>query len=1387
MLSQTAKTILEARYFIKDDNGVAKEDPQSFFKRVANNIAEAELLYGDDNEKKKRYAEYSDKFYQLMSSLKFLPNSPTLMNAGTPMQMLSACIGGNVLIYTRNGLKYMRDIQVGDEVLTHTLRFKKVLNVWSNGMKSTIRMSHTGYKSFFDLVCTPDHKILTQTGTWEEAQHVQLAMKPSLWHTDDVKESFMMRDYASPESEIFVECVKNTPELAWVFGMYVACGSICDGSVRFTLRDDTDDYTANIRKLVYYVKKIFGIEPVLRHKYDGFINIIINNETVGCLLAREFGKDEQAMKIPEWMGSCAYEYLNMFTQGVMRNGEITATNALNPTVLYQITLIRRNLPTESQPIHHEEGEIEEVFDMSVEDDHSFVAGDFIVHNCFVLPVEDNMSSIFMTLHDTAQVHRMGGGTGFDFSELRPKDALVGSTKGIASGVVSFMKVYDSATEQVRQGGRRRGANIGILNCSHPEIMDFIKCKDVDGTIQNFNISVAITDEFMSALKNDEYYELKHPKVKETQKVKAKEVWDAIVNQAWKTGDPGLLFIDEVNRHNPIPSQPITATNPSLAKGTRVLTCYGIYEIQDLENKSFTVPTLINNSAPAECLLSGRDKRLYEVTLCGDNRYYATKEHKWVILGEDGEYTKVTTDELRAGHNIPTAKRTALGYGHKGTYDDGFLIGWSYGDGYNSMCAEYIKSDSSDIRVSFRFNKHNNTNGCCKRIIDILYNIIGDNASKRKHTQDDTSHTITISDKKLVDYFYSFGVFHDSNRIPFGIWNVCSESFRKGFMDALLSSSAYDTDNDTLSFATPDEQLANDVSDLLGFYGLRVETVQNLIEGLSPYECVNYPTINWFYVTLSKSAIVQFRDTFKLSSVEKQEKIDSIAKTQSFAYTAHTVVQSVELTDRYEDVWDLRVYDNSHTFYLSHCVTGNCGEIPLFSNSSCNLGSINLSKYFDEDSNIYVKRDELKKDIHTSVRFLDNVIDMNKYPLPQIDAQSKYERKIGLGVMGWADLLTQAEVPYDSNEAVKLAKKIAKFMKDEAVKASEALAEERGAFPAFNDSIFKNGTPRRNSTVLTVAPTGTLSMIADCSGGIEPNFAIAYQKNVLDGKSFIYGNKYFEAKLDELKLDKDTILRKVAETGSVGKITELPEDVRRVFVSSHEIDYEWHIRMQSAWQKYVCNSISKTINLCSTATAEDVAKSYLLAHELKCKGITIYRDGSKAGQVLTSNKQPEPDTTHTPTTNGNGEIKRPKKRHGITMERDTGCGALHCTINETEDHVPFECFITMGKAGGCVSAMIEAIGRVISLGMRYGVPLDKTIKQITGVGCSKPRGMGRGKIFSCVDAVGKMLKDYYEDKEQIQVMTDDTDVRGACPECGAQLEMSEGCVKCSSGCGFSQCG
>ncbi len=798
--------------------------------------------------------------------------------------------------------------------------------------------------------------------------------------------------------------------------------------------------------------------------------------------------------------------------------------------------------------------------------------------CYVLPVGDSMPEIFDSVKAAAIIHQSGGGTGFAFSRLRPKDDIVTSTGGRASGPVSFLRVFNGATEAVKQGGSRRGANMGILRVDHPDILEFIDCK-LDGGITNFNISVAATDAFMDALDKGEEYDLINPRTGQAAgRLSAKEVFDRIVRAAWRTGDPGMVFIDRINASpaNPTPELgQVEATNPCVMGDTLVATPLGWRRADSIHPGEFI--TTVKGPKPVQRVETYLDTPVFRVYFADGGDIVVTAAHQFYVRKDDGQVAPVRLDHCRLGDDVQT-----LHAGVDGT-------------------AKILKIEAAGTATTY---------------------------------------------------------------------------------------------------------------------------------------------------------------------------------------------------DLYEPETD--------TWITAGYVSRGCGEQPLLPNEACNLGSLNVSKFArkGDDGEMSIDWVEMERVVRLAVRFLDDVIEMNPYPLPEIDATVKSNRRIGLGIMGWADLLFVLGIPYDSQEAIDLADRLMSFVKEKSHDQCAKLAEERGPFPNWSKSIYKDVRPMRNSTVTTIAPTGTISMIAGCSSGIEPIFALAFQHRVKqpDGERVLtFVNETFEGIAKEKGFFSDALMEEVAKRGSLHGIPGLPEDAARVFKTSHDIAFEWHVRHQAAFQRYTDNGVSKTINLPNGATEDDVAAAYRLAWQLGCLGITVFRDGCKGEQVLNVGIKKDKTATAASPTVGHAVIKpRPHSLAGKTYRKETPIGTAFITVNQTDENEPFEVFVQVGKGGSDTMAVAEALGRLISLTLRLPSPLspqrrlEEVISQLSRIGGAQPMGFGAGKILSLPDALARTLAEHIgqvkpEGAPPAAPKADERRRIGdLCKECGqATFVYEEGCKKCLS-CGFNEC-
>lgn len=851
--------------------------------------------------------------------------------------------------------------------------------------------------------------------------------------------------------------------------------------------------------------------------------------------------------------------------------------------------------------------------------------------CFVIPVGDSLSEIFEAVKWTAIIHQSGGGTGFNFSHLRPQGDPVKSTGGVASGPVKFMTIFDKTTEIIKQGGKRRGANMGILRVDHPDILEFIVCKSKEGFLSNFNISVAVTDAFMEAVKKNWNYSLINPRDKQVvRKLNARKVFDLIITNAWKTGDPGIIFIDEVNRSNPTPALgEIEATNPCVTGDTLVSTNQGLVQIKDIAENYSEAVVATNIQSGNQQLLSfkharafktGR-KEAFKIETESGYEVVATADHKFLTKNGWKELKDLTVfDELilqNSEGKFSNNSKLPFGFNNKRDWDIelGRVIGWLIGDGW--------LVDGKNLRVGFTFgNDDKQIFSYLKPTINKLY---GSEIKEVERSR--TVIHLSYHSKKFVKFFKNLGILawtSETKEVPSSIFTATREGV-VGFLQGLFSSDGtvgYDKEkgNYYIRLSSKSKKLLKQAQLLLLNLGIKSKIYERHRERRVTFSYKNIKgELNLYEddgllweLHISKDMIPVFLQKIGFLCNKNEEKLKKI-RNVNFHRTSFTDRVFSKESIGSVDVFDL-TESETHSFIANGIVVHNCGEQPLLSWESCNLGSINLSKVV---KNGKINWKKLARLVHLGVRFLDDVIDVNKYPAPQIERITLANRKIGIGVMGFADALIKLNIPYNSKKALEIAEKIMKFIQTEGRKTSQELGKERGNFPNFDQSIWrKRYRNMRNATITTIAPTGTISIIAGCSSGIEPLFAVSYVRNVMEGTRLYETNPDFEKMARKMGFYSANLLDSIMETGSVQSVKKIPKNVKKLYVTALDISPEFHIKMQAAFQKYTDNAVSKTVNLPQHTTPEDVRSAYLLAYRLRSKGATVYRYGSKQDQVLT---------------------------------------------------------------------------------------------------------------------------------------------------------------------------
>jgi len=835
--------------------------------------------------------------------------------------------------------------------------------------------------------------------------------------------------------------------------------------------------------------------------------------------------------------------------------------------------------------------------------------------CFVLPVEDSLDSIFNTLKNMATIEQTGGGVGFDFSNLRPRGDVVKSTKGVASGPVSFMRIFDTATDVIKAGGKRRGAMMAILRVDHPDIMDFITAKQNPSMLSNFNVSVAITDGFLDALNEDRTYWLVNPrnnqKVKE---VKARAMWNLIAHSAWASGDPGVIFIDEINRHNPTPQiGRIESTNPCITSDTWIMTEDGARQARDLCGKSFVA--IVNGKKWAgskEGFFSTGIKPILRLITKEGFELRLTKNHPILKI------TKLNRHRVRAewvaAETLKPTDNVALN-----SHINVETWGGNYTESEGYLTALLISE--SNFKGNTEFLSRRNKNLVAKTISTQIHSYGKDNSNTADFSEwpkviERNEHCIPNGCQnkfsKNIDLKLDTNVFTENIE-------ACSSEFCIGLLRGLFDISGSivvkQSKSVCVKFSHNNFHTLKAIQRMLLRFGIFSTLHVNQKNNSSILSTSKYKdSLSKPHIVISKENIMRFSRKIGFSNSDKKAKFDTAIKAyKRKPCKEHFIATIAELIpEPEEEVYDA-VIPGVNMFDANGFCVHNCGEQPLLPYESCNLGSINLSKMVQ---NQVFSWDKLRETIRNAVHFLDNVVDANVYPLKETSDITLANRKIGLGVMGFADTLITLGVPYDSEKALKFGEQIMAFIRQEAHKKSCEIAAKRGSFTNFKGSIWEKKYPAfRNATVTTIAPTGTISIIAGCSSGIEPLFAVSFMRNVLGGARLFETNPLFEEAAKKHGFYSAKLLEEIARTGSVQKIANIPDEVKRIFVTALDIDPIWHIKMQAVFQKYTDNAVSKTVNLPNDAKVEDVEKIYNLAWQLKCKGVTVFRYGSKPEQVL----------------------------------------------------------------------------------------------------------------------------------------------------------------------------
>ena len=961
--------------------------------------------------------------------------------------------------------------------------------------------------------------------------------------------------------------------------------------------------------------------------------------------------------------------------------------------------------------------------------------------------------------------------------------------------------------------------MGILNADHPDIMTFIESKRDGLNLNNFNISVAVTGDFMEKVRTGENYDLINPRTGGKKgSLNAREVFDRIAQMAWETGDPGLIFIDRVNRDNPNPQLgEIESTNPCVTGDTWIHTSQGPRRAIDI-HLSGDRPGVVTDGrfgAPviqqASAVWSSGHRRVFRLTTQEGYETRVTPEHR--IMTDDGW---VRADELQPGQSIHILNREG-GFGNDGSREMGEILGGLIGDGTLKKNLAVLSFFGQKRRLAPAFAGMMDRNVPEPAGPRRNYNIGVAEIEERDESR--------VSSQRFLRVAAEFGLTPgNKHTVPERVFQG-TKDMQAGFLSGLFSADGHvnlpKKMGAGIHLTSISRQMLLDVQRLLINLGIacrihfdrRPARTTEMPDGRGGK--ARYNTKAYHELLISRSNLVRFQEQVGFLDGHKRELLDDALESYRKGPRPETFTARFKamIPDGEEEVFDL-TEPVTYSFIANGMCVSNCGEQALLPYESCNLASVNLARMviYPESGPVEMDWDRLERVVRTTVHMLDNVIDRNNYPIEEIGEMSRSTRRIGLGVMGFSDLLVQMGIPYDSEEGVELARQVMRRVRDLTHAASSELAGRRGNFPTWEGSIYNRAAPApmRNSAPTTIAPTGTISIIAGASSGIEPLFALSYVRSVMDNTRMVEGNPHFEAVARSLGFHSEELMEELARTGTLEGMDDrfgVPGWVKRVFRTSHDISPEWHVRMQAAFQEHTDNSVSKTINFPREARAEDVARAYLLADETGCKGITVYRDGSKEGQVLSTGRTVENASTNGHRNGAGYQVprERPAMISGVTERLRTGHGNIYITINRDEENRPFEVFGNLGKAGGCDAAQMEAVSRMVSLALRARIDPEAIIEQLQGITCC-PAWYGGVNIRSSPDAVALALRrhmDGQQDGKRAAPLEDGIQMamlsgRGnrsaggppelparKCPDCNGQVIFQEGCVSCTR-CGWNKC-
>ena len=1094
------------------------------------------------------------------------------------------------------------------------------------------------------------------------------------------------------------------------------------------------------------------------------------------------------------------------------------------------------------------------------DDWKFVPGGRILaaagtdqeltfYNCYVIPSpRDSREGIMTTLTQMTEIMSRGGGVGINISTLRPRHAYVKGVNGRSSGSVSWGALYSFVTGLIEQGGSRRGALMLILNDWHPDVFDFINSKREAGRITNANISVGVSDKLMEAVKADEDWQLLFPdtsdpdydelwdgdldtwkaagrKVIHYKTIKARELWRSIIESAWASAEPGVWFNERSNKMaNSWYFNPLIATNPCITGDSRIYTDKGLVKAQELFDEETEISVAVDGRFGAEAS-----------TLPATRVFMTGVKPVFRLQTKEGYYLRATADhrimtargwvelqDLEPGDKIHIHNRKG-GFGQEGSLEEGRILGWLVGDGT-------IKADRAVLSF-FGEEKRELAPMFSQYVTDLVEPMTDRNRAYPVGIVDVADRDeARVQSERLRTIAEAYGLVEDKHQVPEVVFKG-TEEMQRGFLQALFTADGSvqyfkQKKSASIRLAANKLELLEAVQMLLMNFGVASKIYKERREagyrklpdgkgGLKQYWCEAQHEL-----VVSRANMVVFRDEIGFVLTRKQEQLEDMLADyvkapyrESFTATVESIAE-----DGIEEVFDV-TEPLTHSFVANGIAIHNCGEQPLGAFSVCNLGAINLARFYDDEKQD-VQWGELRQTIQYATRFLDNVIDTTPYFFPENETIQLGERRVGLGTMGIAELMVRCGIRYGSDESVKFIDKVYGLIATTAYETSAELAAEKGAFPNFDaEKFLESGYMQqmpdnvrnviaekgaRNVTLLTQAPTGTTGTMVNTSTGIEPFFSWVY---------------YRKSRLGLHEEQVPVVAEWRAENPTV-------EDLPEHFVTAMDLSPDEHVKVQGAFQRWVDSAISKTANVPNEYNVDQVSDLYLYMYELGCKGGTIYRDGSRDEQVLMLKGDDRAESemenleksiasesaskVEQSTTTPHRVYPRPDILNGTTVRFNTPFGKSYITMNSDEHGNPFEIFITVGKAGSDVQADAEAVGRMISLQLRTTAPhnrremLKLIIEQLQNIGGARPVGFGPKRVLSLPDAVGQALMLHYLKEDEPQqlglpmngdmpepapkqtVSTTSYSSADMCPDCGTvSLIRAEGCRKCLT-CGYSEC-